>query len=266
MLLIRVNKEAKSEEHKEINIEIKQDVLFFNMLTTDSNGARQHFEASQKLSSYFYYLVFCRDGQMHILNYNKINNAARFSFKQAATSLLISDRTAFITTGMIVPSQPQNTDIVIDIFNGCKENIKIKADQKCEIKDFDFTEANPQSRAPFFDSYSLIINGKEYKAGSKGNFIDCSFDEAIPLQKQYVITLQKYKRKFEFPLNREIDDDEVTIESTAGIINTRRVYLDKGRGSFLFFPFEYTGKFKIKLGRRWMENWNEYNFTLTNKS
>ena len=63
-------------------------------------------------------------------------------------------------------------------------------------------------------------------------------------------------------LTRDIDDDDVTIDSSCGVINNRRVQLENGRGNFRLYPMGHTGIFKLKLGRKWYEVWNEYNLIL----
>ncbi|MDR0486004.1 MAG: hypothetical protein LBH29_04685, partial [Elusimicrobiota bacterium] len=231
MLKVRVNSAEKSDKYKNFfyNIKIKDGVLFFNLEIKEGKETTQELTGRQKLNNYCFYAVCFNKGKIHIINRNKINSAARFSLVETYTNLIGQDVIALIITGMIAAGQPNNTDIIIDMYLGFKENIRIDAEQKYEVIDFDFSDANPQGSQVFFDSYSLTIDGKEYKADNRGSFID-SEAEQIKLKEQYTITLQKYKRKFEYPLNREIDDDEVTIESTAGITNTRRVYLDKGRG------------------------------------
>ena len=73
----------------------------------------------------------------------------------------------------------------------------------------------------------------------------------------------KYSGNFEGEeLTRDIDDDDVTIDSSCGVINNRRVQLENGRGNFRLYPMGHTGIFKLKLGRKWYEVWNEYNLIL----
>jgi hypothetical protein len=55
-----------------------------------------------------------------------------------------------------------------------------------------------------------------------------------------------------------MDDEEVFVESSAGLVNNRRVRLVNGTGSFRLYPFGYEGPVKIKLGRKWYEVWNDY--------
>jgi hypothetical protein len=59
-------------------------------------------------------------------------------------------------------------------------------------------------------------------------------------------------------LTRDIDDEEVFVEASAGLVNNRRVRLVKGTGTFRLYPFGYEGPVKIKLGRKWYEVWNDY--------
>lgn len=167
-----------------------------------------------------------------------------------------------VDTGMV---NALSRDIIIRVFVGKKEKITIDADMDYEILPFNSDDLPVQShpRMTLWDSYALIVDGKELQANRKGIIAAGIFDEPIYSETNYItFEIQKYKGPFEKPLTRDIDDDEVLVESTCGVLNTRRVYLKNGRGSFRLYPLGYTGPFKIKLGRKWYEVWNEYNLIM----
>ena len=117
-----------------------------------------------------------------------------------------------------------------------------------------------------WDSYALKIGERILMANRKG--MPQSGDFTIPIalvkDKDYVeFEIIKYSGNFEGEeLTRDIDDDDVTIDSSCGVINNRRVQLENGRGNFRLYPMGHTGIFKLKLGRKWYEVWNEYNLIL----
>ena len=118
-------------------------------------------------------------------------------------------------------------------------------------------------RMKLWDSYSLSAGGRELMANRKGYLIDGDPEEPFTPEgdKDYIdFTIQKYKGDFSTKekLTRDIDDEEVFVESSAGLVNNRRVRLVKGTGSFRLYPFGYEGPVKIKLGRKWYEVWNDY--------
>lgn len=71
-------------------------------------------------------------------------------------------------------------------------------------------------------------------------------------------TITKYKGGYAEKLSRDIDCEEVFIETSAGLADTRRVRLVNGVGKFRLITFGYEGFIKIKLGRKWFSGWNDY--------
>ena len=101
----------------------------------------------------------------------------------------------------------------------------------------------------------------------RGYTVDGDFTEPLVLpagQDYFDFTVTKYKSNFtgKEKLARDIDDEEVLVESSAGLVNNRRVRLQNGTGSFRLYPFGHEGLVKIKLGRKWYEVWNEYLLTI----
>ncbi|MBP2636001.1 MAG: hypothetical protein H6Q72_1908 [Firmicutes bacterium] len=119
------------------------------------------------------------------------------------------------------------------------------------------------TRYEVWDTYSLACNQQE--AGCKDSG-EVAFGEELvisPGSEDYVeFTIQKYSPQFGEKLNREIDNEEVFVESTAGVVNTTRVQLQEGQGKFRLYPFGYTGKCKLKLGWRYYAGWCEYPVTI----
>lgn len=167
-----------------------------------------------------------------------------------------------IDTGIISSSQK---DIIISTYSLRKENININTDLEYSLEDI--TELNGKyPREDLWDNYSLIVNDQEYKFDRWGNMLTDieSIPELIPNENGCVdFTIKKYKGFFtDTELTREIDNEEVYIESSCGVVNNRRVRLNKGIGSFKLYPFGHTGFFKLKLGRKWYRVWNDYSFYL----
>lgn len=107
---------------------------------------------------------------------------------------------------------------------------------------------NGTKRFSLWDTYSLIINGEEYKSGRRSiTTVSIPTDD-----KEYVeIGIQKYSNCFGKKLEREADNEYVFIECTGGITNCQRVKLTNGKASFRWYPLGFKGEFKIKLGWRW---------------
>ena len=156
-------------------------------------------------------------------------------------------------------------DIVVRMFNGQKENLTLDTDQEYELLPFNTSDLilGDHPRMKLWDSYSLSAEDRELMANRKGYLIDGDPEEPfIPEgDKDYIdFTIQKYKGNFSTKekLTRDIDDEEVFVEASAGLVNNRRVRLVKGTGTFRLYPFGYEGPVKIKLGRKWYEVWNDY--------
>mgnify|MGYP000035412743 FL=1 len=159
-------------------------------------------------------------------------------------------------------------DIIIRVFEGKKENTEIIADEEYEALSFNSDDlvTGDHPRMHLWDSYALKIGERILMANRKGMPLGGDFNVPIALEdgKDYAeFEIIKYPGCFEGePLTRNIDDDDVTVESTCGIVNNRRVQLENGKGTFRLYPMGHTGIFKLKLGRKWYEVWNEYNLIL----
>lgn len=198
------------------------------------------------------------------LDLNRLGTSIKMDFGEIVQ--LYADRDILqIDTGMIGGSVK---DIVIRIFAGSRDNLEIDCDEEYEILFFNSDDLiqDDHPRQHLWDSYALMIEGVEYMANRKGMPISHNFMEPIllPKDKDYLeCSIIKYKGDFEGEkLQRDIDDEDVFVESSFGLVNNRRVSLDNGRGDFRIYPFGHEGIVKIKLGRKWYEVWNEYNLRL----
>ena len=160
-------------------------------------------------------------------------------------------------------------EIFIRVFKGNKENFTITSDEKIKYGTFDANDQLlPTPRHFLWDCYSLKVNDEEFMADRNGKVFSGRNPMTIKAGEdlEYIsFKVGKYNSDFTKKLTRDIDDDEITVESTAGMLNAQRVYLQNGEAEFRLYPLGYRGKFKIKLGHRWFSPWCEYNFIMVDK-
>lgn len=185
-------------------------------------------------------------------------------FDFATIIQLYSDADIFqIDTGMI---SGDTRDIVIRVFECNPEKLVIDCDEEYKLLKFNsddlVLDAHP--RFSLWDKYGLEINNKRYKANDKGIYLEG--DPSVPLtsENDYIdITIKKFKGDdFATELTRDIDNEEVFVDSSAGMVNNKRVRLVNGVGNFRLYKLGYTGPFKLKLGRKWYRVWNDYSFIM----
>lgn len=169
---------------------------------------------------------------------------------------------AQIDTGIISDTEK---DIVINVIQSDGNNVTVVSDiDNQQLPNSSLNGKYP--RETLWDNYSLTVNGVEYKADRWGNFITRNALSNITCEegKEYIeFTIKKYKGYFtETVLNRDIDDEEIFIDCSAGFCNPRRIKLVNGQAVFRVYPFEYKGYVKIKLGRKWYSVWNDYLFNI----
>lgn len=204
------------------------------------------------------------------LDMNRLGVAIRMDFFDMYNMFATHDILQ-IDTGMITKDCKER-DIIIRIFEGTKENFHISSDLDYDIGTFNSNDLvnGPHPRRSLWDYYGLRILPKDivYKSDDKGRIADGNPRPIILVSnlsddtKYLEFEIIKYKGRFEKELTRDIDNEEVFIESTSGLVNTRRVKLVNGKGKFRLYPLGYSGEFKIKLGRKWYEVWNEYSLKL----
>lgn len=204
------------------------------------------------------------------LDMNRLGVAIKMDFFKMFT-LFANQSIIQIDTGMITKDS-ETRDIIIRIFAGNKNNFHITSDLEYDIGTFNSDDlvTGTHPRRLLWDYYALKVFGDDnvYKSNDFGRVMD-SYSRPIfvpstgdDISKYIEFEVIKYKGQFESELTRDIDDEEVFVESTSGVLNTRRVKLVNGKGTFRLYPFGYTGEFKIKLGRKWYEVWNEYSLKL----
>lgn len=143
-------------------------------------------------------------------------------------------------------------------------NFDLPSTMEYELENYTASEifSNGSKRHSFWDTYSLEIDGTEYKFSEKGvNQTDASASISMAGREYVDVTIRKYSNGFKEALTRLADNETVVVEATAGIANTQRVKLTEGVGSFRWYNLGYTGDFKIKLGWRWYSGIAEINLT-----
>lgn len=208
----------------------------------------------QTFDSKYKFLDFCRLGYANKMDFNDISQlyGTRFLFQ--------------VDTGIISDTEK---DIVILAMLVAKDKLNIDADEEVIWEELDFknyTNNCEPNRFRLWDKYSLTIDGVEYKANMRSEVVSGDFTVPIKAKNGVVdIKLKKYKGEdFNTPLTRGIDNEEVFIDTSAGIADNRRVRLEKGEGSFKLHTLGYSGDVKIKLGRKWYSVWNDYTLKVEN--
>lgn len=161
--------------------------------------------------------------------------------------------------GMVLMQIDTNTvigsvfEMQMQLFRLTKENtvFYLRPNMAIEYIDLDIDDvfANGSKRHYLWDTYSITIDGIEYKRkerdDSPAGVVDMTGREYVE------ISVQKYSNGFKEPLEREADAEEVFLECTAGIANCQRVPLTNGKGKFRWYSLGYEGRMKMKLGWRW---------------
>ena len=140
-------------------------------------------------------------------------------------------------------------------------------------------ETSPVLRYDIWARFALILpSGRELKNEEYGravdgvwpNYIDqppailsmsdAQTDEAGLAY--FPIAINKWDAKYAERLDKDIDNTVVHIQATAGTLNTSRVELKHGEGSFRLYPYGYKGNLKLKFGYRYYNPWCEYILTI----
>ena len=248
--------------------------MYLKAEVMDKNGTVEGFDVIKALRSYSSYTLVHRSGFVKVfrkisksgykfLDLNRLGVAIRMDFQNICQ--LYGDYDVLqVDTGLITPT---SRDIIIRVFEIHKDNILVDADSEYTFSDFSTAalEFGDHPRFNLWDSYALLVNGRELKANRKGTVYDGDFATPIvcPEGQDYMeLEIRKYKGNFDAtagPLTRAEDCEGVMIHASAGLLNATRVRLDHGVARVRFYPLGYTGEIKIKLGRKWYEVWNEYN-------
>lgn len=117
-------------------------------------------------------------------------------------------------------------------------------------------------RTWLWDGYSITIDGNEQYRERHAILLKGENEPIFLRGREYIIVeLQKYHGQAANTLNRNCDNEEVFIDCSCGVVDTKRVKLTNGKGRFKIFPFGYTGEVKLKLGRKFYDTWNDYTLT-----
>lgn len=276
MLKVLYNEDTKvTRDDGALKIELKG--MYCRAEVTDGTGTVTGFDVIKALRPYSSYTLVHKNGSVKVfrkvspsqykfLDLNRLGVAIRMDFQNICQ--MYGDYDVMqLDTGIITPT---TRDIVIRVFSIHKDNILVDADEAYEFDSFSANalEFGDHPRFNLWDSYALVVNGRELKANRKGTVYEGDFATPItcPEGQGYMeLEIRKYKGNFDTtqgPLTRDIDCEGVMIHASAGLLNATRVRLDHGVAGVRFYPLGYTGEIKIKLGRKWYEVWNEYNLIL----
>lgn len=271
MLKILFNKDS-TDTHLKYNMTLMGTFLSLSCDNTDPANLASGRDGIEVLDSYTSYVYANNPNSIvknfriptksayKFLNMNRLGVSIKMDYSDMVQLFSNGGTMCQIDTGIISNIEK---DIVIRFFVGSRANFNIQTDMTVEYGTFSSSNLHSQShpRSTLWDSYSLEIGDIEYKADRYGNGIEGTFQEPITYNSTSIeMTIRKYKGNFSSTkLTRDIDCEDVMIDSSCGVVDTKRVSLIKGIGKFKLFPFDYSGKVKIKLGRKWYDVWNEYN-------
>nr|DAF86041.1 MAG TPA: hypothetical protein [Siphoviridae sp. ctr0c13] len=272
-IMLKIYFNEKSDAENKIKITVKELCVIAEV--TGINPAAYGKDVIETLRPYSSYILVDSPGK--VKNYRKMNRsdfkfldmnrlgvAVKMDFARLL-QLYASKDILQLDTGII---GGEERDIIIRVFEGRPEDTEIEADEKYEVLSFNSDDlvVGDHPRQHLWDSYAVEVNGKLLMANKKGIPVSGDFMQpvTVPEDKDYLdFHIVKYKGDFEGEkLTRDIDDEDVLVESTCGVVNNRRVALENGEGAFRLYPLGHNGPFKLKLGRKWYEVWNEYNLVL----
>lgn len=140
------------------------------------------------------------------------------------------------------------------------KNIQVEGFSSCNVIQHDEEIITP--RKVVWDRYALQIGDQLSGCDNTGKVLMGNNIEVALPERFLEVTINKYTPDYQQRLDGEVDNEVVFIETTAGVLNTSRVTLVNGTGSFKLFPMDYTGKCKIKLGWKYYSGWSEYEITI----
>lgn len=127
-----------------------------------------------------------------------------------------------------------------------------------------YTDSYVDQRLFLWDNYAIYIDGVEMKANNHHIVYTSTIPPINMSNRDYIdINIKKFTPDFLTELTRDVDDDIVSIESTCGLLNTRKVKLKNGVGTARLYNFGYTGQFELMLGYENYPKWNLYNLQLS---
>lgn len=190
-----------------------------------------------------------------VLDLNRLGSAIKMDFGEIAL-LYSSLQIAQIDTGVW---SDDTRDMIITMLHGTYNCLVTPAGFYVESFDSTQDSKTKNVRTDLWDGYSITINGVE-QYRDRHNKIFINGDNHVDItDKEYInVHIQKYHGEAVSKLNRDCDNEEVFIDCSCGIVDTKRVKLVKGEGDFKIFPFGFTGEVVLKLGRKFYDTWNDY--------
>lgn len=190
-----------------------------------------------------------------VLDLNRLGSSIKMDFGEIA--LLYSPlQIAQVDTGV----WSGNThDMVITMLHGSYGCLSVP--DGFEVESYDSTQDSKTKnvRTTLWDGYSITIDGVEqYRDRHDKVFIEGDNHVDITNREYITVHIQKYHGEAAVKLNRECDDEEVFIDCSCGVVDTKRVKLKEGEGEFKIFPFGFVGEVALKLGRKFYDTWNDY--------
>ena len=154
------------------------------------------------------------------------------------------------------------SELQVVLFRVKKENLTFEIPTSMKVDYAEYTSSDifkkGAKRHYFWDTYALIINGKEYRYDEQGRCLSDTAPEIKNTGEYIDISVVKYANNFTKKLERDEDNDSLVIEESSGLANTHRLKLINGKGNFRWYNFGYTGELRIKIGWRWYSGVNDY--------
>lgn len=195
----------------------------------------------------------------HVVDMNKLSVAFDVGFARIITMHGWFDYLS-IDTGHVDDTQ---RDMIVSVFRGQYGCCTI-SDNSFEQISFSSEEHNA-SRTPRYD----LWDGYDFQVGDGTPFYTDSFDHRLPAyqintDKEYVdITIHKRKATDGAYLTNDNDNEQITIMSSAGLINTRALKLINGVAKVRWYTFGHKGRVVFYVGRPSFPKWNKYVFEVS---
>lgn len=190
-----------------------------------------------------------------VLDLNRLGSAIKMDFGEIC--LLYSTlQIAQIDTGVW---SGDTHDMIITMLHGSYNCLNVP--EYFDIESYDSTTDSKTKniRTSLWDGYSITINGVEqYRDRHDKIFIDGDNHVDITGKDYIDVHIQKYNGEAEKKLNRSCDNEDVFVDCSCGVVDTKRVKLHNGEGNFKIFHYGYTGEVVLKLGRKFYDTWNDY--------
>lgn len=244
-------------------IKIEEKILSIELLNTVSKNTSS-VQKDFSNERYKTFLVMTKDQKAKIVEPVQYIQGSQENF-WVFPLMLKMDSVFIIRTGNTDPNSDE-LDMIIETVNIDHDKVEIEAVQQVKkeiVKVDNRNRIKREKRESLFPSYSLNINKEEYKHIDTESEIEvCSVNEIEYNGDYFVIKIKKYGSDFKTTLNQEIDNEEICIESSCGILNATKVKLVNGEATVRLYPMEYEGPATIKIGFELQRVRNTYDFVL----